>query len=36
MVMKNYFSDFSAKTYVAGTQMKRLNETVVLRTKNIF
>ena len=33
-VMKNYFSYFSAKTYVVGTQKNRLNETVLLRTQN--
>ena len=26
---KNYFSDFSTKTYVVGTQKNRLNETHV-------
>ena len=29
------FSYFSAKTYVVGTQKKRLNETVLLSTKKI-
>ena len=35
MVMKNYFSYFSTKTYVVGTQKNRLNETVLLRNQNI-
>ena len=29
------FSYFSTKTYVVGTQKNRLNETVLLSTKNI-
>ena len=32
---KNIFFHFSTKTYVAGTQKNRLNETVLLSTKNI-
>ena len=34
-VTKIYFSYFSTKTYVVGTQKKRLNETVLLSTQNI-
>ena len=30
----NYFSYFSTKTYVVGTQKNRLNETVLLSTQN--
>ena len=33
-VIKNYFSYFSTKTYVVGTQKNRLNETVLLSTQN--
>ena len=33
--LKNYFSYFSTKTYVVGTQKNRLNETVLLSTQNI-
>ena len=29
-----YFSYFSTKTYVVGTQRNRLNETVLLSTQN--
>ena len=32
--LKIIFSDFSTKTYVVGTQKKRLNETVLLSTQN--
>ena len=32
---KKYFSYFSTKTYVVGTQKNRLNETVLLSTHNI-
>ena len=35
MYPKNYFSHFSTKTYVVGTQKNRLNETVLLNTQNI-
>ena len=31
----DYFDYFSNKTYVVGTQKNRLNETVLLSTKNI-
>ena len=31
--IKNYFSHFSTKTYVLGTQNNRLNEIVLLSTK---
>ena len=34
-VPKNYFSYFSTKRYVVGTQKNRLNETVLLSTQNI-
>ena len=34
-IPKNYFSYFSSKTYVVGTQKNRLNETVLLSTQNI-
>ena len=33
---KNFFSYFSTKTYVVGTQKNRLNETVLLSTQNIL
>ena len=33
-VTKNYFSYFSMKTYVVGTQKNRLIETVLLSTQN--
>ena len=33
-VTENYFSDFSTKTYVVGTQKDRLDETVLLSTQN--
>ena len=33
-VIRNYFSYFSFKTYVVGTQNNRLNETVILNTHN--
>ena len=33
-VIANYFSYFSTKTYVVGTQKNRLNETVILSTDN--
>ena len=33
-VAENYFSYFSTKTYVVGTQKNRLNETVLLSTQN--
>ena len=32
----NYFSYFSIKTYVVGTQKNRLTETVLLNTQNMF
>ena len=32
---ENYFSYFSTKTFVVGTQKKRLNETVILSTQNV-
>ena len=31
-----YFSYFSSKTYVVGTQKNRLNETVLLSTQNKY
>ena len=31
---ENYFSYFSTKTYVVGTQKNRLNETVLMSTQN--
>ena len=34
-VSENGFPNFSTKTYVAGTQKNRLNETVLLSTGNI-
>ena len=34
--LKNYFSYFSTKTYVVGTQKKRLIETVLLSTHSNF
>ena len=34
-VTKHYLFYFSSKTYVVGTQKNRLNETVLLSTKNI-
>ena len=33
-IFENYFSYFSTKTYVVGTQKNRLNETVLLSTQN--
>ena len=36
MLTKNYFSYFSTKTYVVGTQKNRLIETVLLSTQNIM
>ena len=33
--IEKYFSCFSNKTYVVGTQKNRLNETVLLSTQNI-
>ena len=30
----DYFSYFSTKTYIVGTQKNRLNETVLLNTQN--
>ena len=35
-VPKNYFSYFSSKTYVMGTQKNRLNETVFEHPKHMF
>ena len=35
-VMETYFSYFSNKTYVVGTQKNHLNETVLLSTQNIY
>ena len=35
MIIENYISCFSTKTYVVGTQKYRLNETVLLSTQNI-
>ena len=35
-VTENYFSYFSTKTYVVGTQKNRLDETVLLSTQNIW
>ena len=35
-VSKNWFSYFSTKAYVVGTQKNRLNETVLLSTQNIY
>ena len=32
---ENYFSYFSTKTYVVGTQKNRLDETVLLSTQNM-
>ena len=34
-IIKIYFSYFSTKPYVVGTQKDRLNETVLLSTQNI-
>ena len=34
-IIVNYFSYFSTKTHVVGTQKSRLNETVLLSTHNI-
>ena len=34
MRTQNFFSYFSTKTYVVGTQKNRLNETVLLSTQN--
>ena len=34
-VAENYFSYFSTKTYVVGTQKNHLNEMVLLGTANI-
>ena len=34
-ITENYFSYFSTKTHVVGTQKNRLNETVLLSTQNI-
>ena len=35
-VIKNYFSYFSTKTYIVGTQINYLNEAVLLSTpKNV-
>ena len=34
-VTENYFSHFSTKTFVVGTQKNRLDETVLLGTQNI-
>ena len=34
-VTEKYFSYFSTKTYVVGTQKNRLNETVLLNIQNI-
>ena len=33
---QKYFSYFSTKTYVVGTQKNRLNETILLSTHNII
>ena len=33
---KNYYLHFSSKTYAAGTQKNRLNETVLLSTQNTY
>ena len=33
-VTENYFSYFSTKTYVVGTQKNRLDETILLSTQN--
>ena len=33
-IQENYFSYYSTKTYVVGTQKNRLNETVLLSTQN--
>ena len=35
-VIENYFSYFSTKIYVVGTQENSLNETVLLSTQNTF
>ena len=35
-VSENYFSYFSSKTYVVGTQKNRLNETVLLSTQSTY
>ena len=35
-VAENYFSYFSTKQYVVGTQKNPLNETVLLSTQNMF
>ena len=34
-VIKHYFSCFSTKTYVVGTQKNHLNEMVLLSTQNL-
>ena len=34
-VPENYFSYFSTRTYVVGTQKNHLDETVLLSTRNI-
>ena len=34
-VPNNYFTYFSTKTYVVGTQKNRLNETVLFSTQNV-
>ena len=34
-IPENYFSYFSTKTYVVGTQKNGLDETVLLSTQNI-
>ena len=33
-IIDNYFSSFSTKTYVVGTQKNRLDETVLYSTQN--
>ena len=35
IVIENYFSYFSTKAHVLGTQKNHLNETFLLSTKNI-
>ena len=35
-INENYYSCFSTKTYVVGTQKNRLVETVLVSTQNIY
>ena len=36
MIIENYFSYFSTKTYVVGAKKNRLNEMVLWSTQNMF